>query len=675
MTETKAGAVRAVFISYARDDSAAAIRITEALRERGVEVWLDQAELVGGEAWDATIKRQIRECALFIPIISAQTQRRIEGYFRREWLLAAERTRDMAQGVTFIVPLAIDDVSETVAVVPEEFLRVHWLRLAGGVPTPEFLAEIVRLLRAPRQAATIPPWAGSPLRRALGRRPAWLMAAALAMGGAAFLLYLDSRSSPNRPASTPPPIAGAEQTAAAPAPPGERSVAVLPFANLSPEKDDDYLSDGITEEILVSLAKVPGLRVPARTSSFAFKDKHEDARKIGELLQVSTVLEGSVRREGNQLRVTAQLINAADGFRLWVETYDRDMTNLLALQDEIARAIATRLAGSLTEGRRLPSAALRNANVEAYTLVLQGRFHSEKQTEPSLRRGIAYFQEALARQPDYAVAYAGLAGAYGLQRYWAYAPPAAVTAQMRAAVAQAQALDDALPSVHASLAFLSFWVDWDWAAAEREFLRALELDPSQINVRQYYAYLLAATGRSSEAVAAAAAAAQLDPLAVNARVALGWTYLFAGDRDRAAEAGRRALALAPDSFGAHQLNGRILFAQGKREEGLAHLERANRLVAVAEVAGNLGWMYGQMGRRADALRLLENLQVLATRQYVPALAIANIHQGLGDFAQADEWVQRAIADREGRLVFMRVDETFRANPHAPEWRRKIGLKD
>ena len=251
-------ASRAVFLSYARENTDAARRIADALRAFGVEVWFDQTELRGGEAWDAKIKKQIRECGLFLPLVSAQTQERVEGYFRREWLLAVERTRDMAHGVAFIVPIVIDETREADAAVPEEFLRVQSERLPGGFPSPEFVAQVKRLLAQPRKPAG---------------------------PGAA-----------HHAPTAAPPLAPPAPTAA------DKSIAVLPFANMSAEAENEYFSDGMTEEIINALVQVTGLHVAARTSVFALKGKGDDLRTIAGKLNVRTVLEGSVRKAGNRMR-------------------------------------------------------------------------------------------------------------------------------------------------------------------------------------------------------------------------------------------------------------------------------------------------------------------------------------------------------------------------------------
>ncbi|MFM8620181.1 MAG: TIR domain-containing protein, partial [Opitutaceae bacterium] len=295
----------AVFLSYAREDGAAVQRIADALRAFGIEVWFDQNELRGGDTWDQKIRSQIRTCALFVPIVSAQTEARSEGYFRREWRLAVDRTHDMAANRAFIVPVVIDDTREAGAAVPEEFMRYQWTRLAQGVPTAEFIAQVRRLLETPtKAAASAPRSTGTPARSPSPRRGPgrWLAIGATAAVLIAIGAYLVLRPKP------PGTLANATLPAAAPtAGPSDKSVAVLAFTDLSEKRDSAYFSDGISEELLNVLAKVPGLRVAARTSAFIFKDKNLPVPEIAQKLNVAYVVEGSVPRAGERVKITAQL--------------------------------------------------------------------------------------------------------------------------------------------------------------------------------------------------------------------------------------------------------------------------------------------------------------------------------------------------------------------------------
>ena len=328
---------RAVFLSYASDDAEIAERICASLRAAGIEVWFDQNALRSGDAWDQKIRREIRDCTLFIPIVSRSTQARSEGYFRLEWHLADQRSHLIARSRAFLLPVCIDSTSEADAEVPDSFTSVQWTRLPDGNVPPAFAERVARLLAQddhtppprPRPASfqtvtgsgSLP---GRPVRTRLGL----LLLAALAATGISYVAM--NRLLPGRhelaPAPTSVPVATIDAAARSTIP--EKSIAVLPFADMSERKDQEYLSDGMTEEIIDLLVKVPELRVPARTSSFYFKGKSEDISTIARRLAVAHILEGSVRKSGNRLRVTAQLVRADTGYQLWSETYDRDLKDV-----------------------------------------------------------------------------------------------------------------------------------------------------------------------------------------------------------------------------------------------------------------------------------------------------------------------------------------------------------
>lgn len=320
----------AVFLSYASEDAEAAKRICDALRAAGIEVWFDQSELRGGDAWDRKIRDQIQDCRLFIPVISANTESRDEGYFRREWRLGVERAGDMVHKRTFLVPVVIDGTSERGAAVPEKFQELQWTRLPGGETPPEFVQRVAALVGpAGGSDAAVPSLraglsgvtarvARAPASRARDRRwPYTALIGALVAGAIALMLVRPWRSLQLPSTNTPAPVAVAE-----------KSVAVLPFTDLSEKKDQEYFADGLTEEIIDILTRVPGLRVPARTSAFYFKGKNVPISEIARALNVATVLEGSVRKSGNHYRITAQLIRGDTGAHVWSKTFDREATNV-----------------------------------------------------------------------------------------------------------------------------------------------------------------------------------------------------------------------------------------------------------------------------------------------------------------------------------------------------------
>ena len=370
MSEPKS---KAVFLSYAREDADAARRIAEALRGFGVEVWFDMDELRGGDAWDQKIRRQIKECGLFIPVISGGTQTRHEGYFRLEWRIAVERTHLMVAGAPFLVPVVIDDTPETPGMVPDEFMRVQWTRLRGGVPTPQFVTLVQGLLgerpslAAGSKSASQPP-IPAPAAAARSGFPGWAAAllAVAVVGLGAFELL---RPSPK------PAVAESAPAAASPAAPAvnEKSLAVLPFSNMSEEKDSAFFTDGIQEDILTNLALISELHVVSRTSVMQYRDTTKSIKQIGQELGVAYLLEGSVRREGNKVRVTGQLINARTDEHVWAKAYDRDLTDIFAIQGELANEIADALKAVITPEQKSVMAGRSTSSVEAYSDFLKAR--------------------------------------------------------------------------------------------------------------------------------------------------------------------------------------------------------------------------------------------------------------------------------------------------------------
>ncbi|HEY5079077.1 MAG TPA: TIR domain-containing protein, partial [Opitutaceae bacterium] len=339
----------AVFLSYASEDADAARRLSQALTAAGVEVWFDQSELRGGDAWDQKIRRQIKECTLFVPVISSSTQARSEGYFRREWRMAVERTQDMADHVSFLLPVVLDDIADRDAHVPEAFREVQWTRMqSNSEPDPRFAETVRGLLHG-----------ANPSR---GPHP----------GNA------HQDHPPGRPDGT-------QKTA------DPKSVAVLAFANRSEDKENEYFSDGISEELINALTKVAGLKVSARTSAFHFKAKDLPISEIARQLGVSYVVEGSVRKVGDRVRITAQLIKAADGFHVWSDTFTRDLKDIFAVQDEIAGLIATNLALKLGT-----SAKAIVVNPEAFQLFLKGREIYRRSSVGGVSDAIALLKASLA---------------------------------------------------------------------------------------------------------------------------------------------------------------------------------------------------------------------------------------------------------------------------------------
>ncbi len=522
----------AIFISYARQDTVAADRLAEALRSHGLEVWFDQNELAGGEAWDGKIRSQIRTCALLIPVVSANTQTRGEGYFRREWKLAAERTHDMAAGIPFLVPVVIDDTAESAALVPEEFMRVQWTRLPQGRATPQFAAQVKRLLEAPRGAAAkvtpasppaVSPNTGGPpaLSQPVGRRvPAAAWAAAIAAIVIAVVVVVGRRAPESTPAPTPNAGAGPRpptpEKSAAPTAPA-KSIAVLPFANLSPDKDNEFFADGMHDDLITALAKVRDLKVISRTSVLAYRDTSaRNLRKIATELGVATVLEGSVQRAGNRVRINVQLIDARTDDHLWAETYNKELTDVFSIQASLTQEIATALKASLTAGERTLLARRPTENQAAFDLYLRARVLEQPLQIGSSReeheRVLALYDQAIVLDPGFTLAHVQASMLNGLMFWFAAldATPARRTRSL-AALEAAQRLAPGSPEVLMAQGSFEYTCNNDWVKALAHYHAAEAGLPNDAQLHYRIALAHRRLGGTPAALARLERSADLNP--------------------------------------------------------------------------------------------------------------------------------------------------------------------
>ena len=677
---------KAVFLSYAREDTDAARRIAEALRSAGIEVWFDQSELRGGDKWDAKIRKQINECALFLPVVSQHTQERGKGYFRLEWKLAVEQTHLMADGMAFLAPIVVDHTPESGALVPAEFMRVQWTRLPGALPTPQFVEQMKRLLNFSDKAAAVSSRnADAPHHVAPRKSNLPLTLIGVVAAGAIGAAIYFALKTPAPAAAIPPPPARAEfATKAASTPavsdksaPAAKSIAVLPFINLGADKADEYLGDGMTEELLNVLAKVKGLRVPGRSSSFAFKGRTDEDifRRVGETLHVSTVLEGSVRKSGNRVRITAQLINVADGYHLWSETYDRDVTDILGLQTEVARQVvqALQVQLGLDEVRALEKKA--TTNPAAHALYLKGRFHHYQFTETDEKLAIDCFKQALALDPDYAMAHAGMAAVYA-ELSSSYLSPAEAMPIAKSYVTKALALDDSLAEAHHSLALVRWWGDWDFSGAETEFKRSLELNPNDATTHAEYAGFLSQRGRFAEAHAAADRSLALDPQSDVARASI---FINQRRYEEAVAEVRQQLARqsSSDTARLRYLLANVYVLQGKLREAVseARLARAASAKPGASDAF-LAIVLASAGEKAEARAMVEGILQMAKERYISPVWIARLYAALGETDHAFEWLQTAYDTRSDHLLHLNISpyyDNLRADPRFQALLKKIGL--
>jgi serine/threonine protein kinase/Tfp pilus assembly protein PilF len=455
------------------------------------------------------------------------------------------------------------------------------------------------------------------------------------------------------PAPEPPP----------PAPGSLRSIAVLPFADLSPGKDQEYFSDGLAEELLNALARIPELHVTGRTSSFQFKGKAEDLRVIGQKLRVATLLEGSVRKAGNRVRITAQLVNATDGFHLWSETYDRDLDDIFAVQDEISRSIAKSLKVTLLGQERQPSGSP-GGNAEAFNLYLRGRYSFDLRTKEGRAKAVADYQQALELDPGYALARVALAEVYMHQAGLGDVPFDEGYEKARREIAAVLELDPNLAVAHAALGFLKTRYDWDWSGADAAFKRALELEPGNAAVVQQASALARVLGRFDEAVQLARRAVELDPLNRFSHFVHGINAFVAGRFDEAEAAFRRVLELQPAFAGAHSFLGRVYLARSRPDAALQEIEQEQDPVWRRF---GLALAYHALSRNKEADAALAEL--LEKNPLDGAYQIAVAYAFRGETDRAFEWLERAYARRDTGLTAVKVDPLLRKSlEHDPRYK-------
>ena len=446
-----------------------------------------------------------------------------------------------------------------------------------------------------------------------------------------------------------------------------KSIAVLPFVNMSADKSDEYLSDGMTEELINVLTKVKGLRVPGRSACFAFKGKNEDDifHKVGEQLHVSAVLEGSVRKAGDKLRITAQLVNVADGYHLWSETYDRDMKDILAVQSDVAQRVVQALELQLggEEARALAKKPTENA--EAYRLYLLGRYHFNKFTRIGWTNAIHYFEQALQVDPAYALAYCGLADTYG----WAGGQIVAgreAWAREKELALKALSLEPDLADAHLSLGVALFSA-FNFRGSEDELKRAIQLNPNLALAYDQYGWTFMAKGDFDGAIANEKKALELDPLNLLLNTDLGFFLHWARRYDEGIVQLRKTLELDPNNALAHQTLGWCLHWKGKTADALAEFQKATTLDDLPWYKGSLGYAYAASGDRAKAEQILRDLDELAKKQYVSPAARASVYLGLGEKGKALDWIEKAFEDMDP-LFWWNTDQLYDSVRNEPRFK-------
>ncbi len=457
---------------------------------------------------------------------------------------------------------------------------------------------------------------------------------------------------------------------------GRPSIAVMPFANMSADPEQEYFCDGMAEEIINALTQLPDLRVVARTSAFSFKGQNVDMREIGRKLDVGVILEGSVRKAGNRLRITAQMINVSDGYHLWSERYDRTMDDIFAIQDEIATKIVEKLQVALVRGPGQPLVQKPTHNTEAFDLYLKGRFFLEQRGR-GIHKGLEYFRKALALDPEFALAHAGLADGYSNLAFYNLLSPREGFPKAREAAKDALALNDNLADAHMSLAVVSLFYDWDWPAADSGLRRALELSPNHARGYSYSSWYYAHLGQFAEALAQARRGVELDPLSLETNLTLFFNLYLARRHEESIQHCQRTIELYPGFGWAHGRMGLNYDGLERWDEAIPCFERA--LALEPDDVWSLchsAWTYGRCGRVHDARRLLARLEERSRQNWVPPLVFFLVYHVLGQTELAFQWLERSYLARDFWLVMLNVDciyDEMRSDPRFQDMVKRVGL--
>jgi TolB-like protein/Flp pilus assembly protein TadD len=659
----------AVFLSYASQDAEAAKRICDALRAAGIEVWFDQSELRGGDAWDQKIRQEIHDCALFIPIVSQHSQERLEGYFRHEWKLATERAHHMAEEKAFLVPVVVDATRDQDAIVPDTFRAVQWTRLPGGATSPTFVARIAALLGAEGHAGHLTtvesPRASSRPGPRLRRAAPWAWIGIALVAVAVWGGWLAWRhSGPHAPAAV-------GRSSEAPTAIPEKSIAVLPFVDMSEKHDQEYFADGMTEEIIDLLVKIPQLQVIGRTSSFQFRGKSEDVRSIGASLGAAYVLEGSLRRSGDRVRVTAQLVDAKSGGHRWSESYDRDVSDVLKVQSDIATSVARALQLTIVPPELDSPSSVRNG--AAYDMHLRCLRAADRADEAGFEEAAAYCRRALELDPSFAPSAVLLGAVLAGQAEWGFIPAAAGFEHGRAMANLAIRLDPKSAVAHATLGHIHTVYDWDWSAAERELESAQRLAPNASFVANQLGLLRMALGDWGGArryINASIATELLQPWAYNQA---GWIDVRSGRFAEAEASHRQVLKIAPTYVSGHYYLGVVLLLEGKNDEALAEMLKES---PVGGQAAGLAVVYVALHRTREADAALKRL--ITENAGDAAMGIAEAYAYRGQTDEAFQWLDRAYAQKDIELYYVKGDpllKNLEGDPRYKVFLRKMNLPE
>jgi len=457
-----------------------------------------------------------------------------------------------------------------------------------------------------------------------------------------------------------------------------KSIAVMQFTDMSQQKDQEYFCEGMAEELINALAKVARLQVASRTSAFQFKGKGYDICEIGKKLNVQSILEGSIRKAGNKLRITAQLVNVSDGYHLWSEKYDRDMEDIFAIQDEISLAIVDNLKIKLLRDEKNELVKRHTENKEAYNLYLKGRYFWNRRSEVGFNKAFEFFQSAIKIDPLYALPYIGIADTYNISGHFGFMHPGEAFEKSRRAVKKALEIDASLGEAHSSLAWIYAYNDWNWEKAEQEYKNAIELNPEYATAHEWYALFLAGRGRFDEAITEINEALELDPLSPMINAIFGLIFIFSRRFKEAIEQFRKTLEMNPNFPFAYIWQGMAYWGIGDYDKALVSLLKSEALAKEMTYSiGSLGMAYALAGQKPKAFKTLERMETLSKNKYVSSLHKAIIYIGLINKDKAFEYIDKAYIERDSFLFYLKtlpMFDSLRSDPRFIELLKKMGME-
>jgi len=456
-----------------------------------------------------------------------------------------------------------------------------------------------------------------------------------------------------------------------------QSLVVLPLENLSNDPEQEYFADGMTDQLITNLAQISALKVISRTSAMRYKGTKKSLPEIARELHVDAVAEGAVMWVGGRVRISAQLIEAPTDYHLWAASYERDLRDVLSMQEEVTRAIASEIRVNLSAQEQARLASTRPIDPEAYRLYLKGRYYWNKRSLEGFQKAIEYFQQATAKDPAYALAYVGLADTYTYFSFFDVVPPREAMPKAKAAAARALEIDNRLGEAHVSLGYVSYMYDWDWPAAGKHFEQALTLNPAYSRAHTFYPFYLSSLGRSEEALAVAKHSLDLDPASPAVSHSLAVQLYLARQFDNAIDQAHKTLELDPNFAISYELLGEVYVSRGMYREGLSELEKYSALSRGRAMSlALLGYAHARLGERSQALRMLEQLEATSKERYTPAFSFAVVYAGLGEKDQAFAWLEKAYGERTSRLGYLKVEplwDPLRPDPRFADLVRRIGL--